>query len=153
MKPLIFAMRGGNHGVKDFSFTPKSLSFWPERWRTSLDQAEALRKLGGRPNACWRANRCNELSEGAKDLSSDLVAGCVWSFSHDSWDTFYWGTSGKAMIGVIGDEMSSSDSQTLNGRGKEVALFEPSFKKSQSVLCGLAGVSLAGEEGWTLNTS
>ena len=56
----------------------------PERWWTTLGQAEAGRKSGGRPPRFWRANRSSDLSVGAKDQSNLLIAGSRRSFPQDS---------------------------------------------------------------------
>jgi len=56
----------------------------PERLRTMGDQGEARGNSGGGPSGCWRANRSSELPIGAKDSSSNLVAGFLRSFPQDS---------------------------------------------------------------------
>jgi len=57
-----------------------ALCLWPERRWSLLDQVEVTRKCYGRPKTFWRANRCLELSKGAKDSSNRRVAGFLRNF-------------------------------------------------------------------------
>jgi len=57
----------------------------PERSRTMGGQGEARGNSGGGSQRYWRANRSSEPPIGAKDQSSDQVAGSLRSFPQDSW--------------------------------------------------------------------
>jgi len=73
--------------------TSRARMLGPEKWRTISAQAEVIGNFDGRSQRFWRANRSCEAGIGAKDQSSHLVAGSLWSFPQDS--DLFWIMCGK----------------------------------------------------------
>ena len=119
---------------------PRVYTLGPERWWTIPGQDEVRGNPDGGPSRFWRANRSFELGIGAKDQSNHLLAGFTGSFPQDSWRTLSVFHPVKRMISGLGVEMTSTDSQTLNGWEPRLAWLK---SRSWNVVCQVGHFWLA----------